>query len=805
MSLISQNISSKGLAVACLWPVIASAADEAKLAVEYKKEILPVFVNYCYDCHGDGVKKGHLALDHYESIPEMIADRGQWQKIRDHIDFRLMPPPDEYAPEDEERAKLVRWIDDAVFPVDPENPDPGHVTLRRLNRNEYQNTIRDLLGVEINVNEILPVDDSGYGFDNIGDVLTLSPLHMEKYLEAARVVLDKAIDFSAPKFPQIEIGGTELEGGGKNSGTIKLMLNNAEAAAYRQLGAEGKNDRNLYIEKVILEGPINGSPLRKKESHYLIFGKGQGGLSESAYMLAVIRNFARKAFRRPLKDGEAERYLIFLKMAKAEGEPMKYAIRQALSAVLVSPSFLFREELTVATKLGGKAMIDEHALASRLSYFLWSSMPDARLLDLADKGELRKNLRSEIKRMAESEKSQAFVGNFVGQWLQLRDMEAITTDQKVFAGFDGRMAQDMRTETEMLVKYIMHDNLPIKLLLDADFTFINERLAKHYDIKGVTGDDFRKVSLVGTPRRGLLGQGSILTLTSHSTDPPRRSGSCDSGYSCAYQYNLSWRSESTPAPAERDPRMVFEKLFGSGNAKQDALRRTKQKSILDFVMNDAKRFNSRLDSADQGKMDEYLTAVRDIEGRIENAENFRIEVPEDERPNGVPDTYQEHIRMMYEMMALGFQTDATRIATFLLAHDGSGRNFPEIGVSGGHHELSHHRGNQKSLEQLAAIDCFYAEQFAWFLEKLRKTPDGDGNLLDNSMILYGGGIQNGDRHNHNDLPVILAGHGGGIKQGRVITADEGTPMTNLYLSLMDRMGAKAERVGDSNGKFERIS
>ena len=161
--------------------------------------------------------------------------------------------------------------------------------------------------------------------------------------------------------------------------------------------------------------------------------------------------------------------------------------------------------------------------------------------------------------------------------------------------------------------------------------------------------------------------------------------------------------------------------------------------------------------------------------------------------------------MMYEMMALGFQTDTTRVASFLLAHDGSGRSFPEIGVSDGHHQISHHQGKAENLDRIASIDRFYIEQFAWFLERLKSTPDGNGNLLDNSMILYGGGIRDGNKHDHGDLPLILAGHGGGLRQGRVIRAEEGTPMTNLYLSLVDRMGAKAERIGDSNGKFERIS
>jgi Protein of unknown function (DUF1552) len=291
-----------------------------------------------------------------------------------------------------------------------------------------------------------------------------------------------------------------------------------------------------------------------------------------------------------------------------------------------------------------------------------------------------------------------------------------------------------------------------------------------------------------------------------STDPPRRSGNCDSGYSCAYVHNLSWRSETTPAPAERDPRYVFEKLFGSGDAKLDAKRRLQQKSVLDFVIEDAKRLHKRLDGDDQVKMDEYLTSVRDVERRIQNAEKFRILVPEHQRPSGIPETYSQHIRAMYEMMALAFQTDTTRIATYMMAHDGSNRTFPEIGITSAHHELSHHRGNLETLEKIGKIDRFYIEHFAWFLEKLRNTREGEGNLLDHSMIVYGGGISDGNSHDHGDLPILLAGHGSGsITQGRLITATQGTPTTNLYLSLLDRMNVKAERIGDSNGSFEAIS
>lgn len=291
-----------------------------------------------------------------------------------------------------------------------------------------------------------------------------------------------------------------------------------------------------------------------------------------------------------------------------------------------------------------------------------------------------------------------------------------------------------------------------------------------------------------------------------STDPPRSAGNCDSGYSCAYQFNLSWRSETLPAPAERDPRMVFEKLFGSGDETLDARRRAYEKSVLDFVLEDAKRMQGRLDHEDRNKMDEYFSAVRDVETRISRAEQFRKEVPEDQRPNGVPESYREHIRLMYEMLALAFRTDSTRVATFLLAHDGSNRTFTDIGIPDAHHALSHHRGNEETLRRIGEIDRFYMEQFAWFLEKLRSTPEGGGTLLDHSMIVYGGGIADGNRHNHDDLPVLLAGRGGGtLKQGRVIQTPKGTPMTNLYLSLLDRMGVRGARLGDATGELSDIS
>lgn len=296
-----------------------------------------------------------------------------------------------------------------------------------------------------------------------------------------------------------------------------------------------------------------------------------------------------------------------------------------------------------------------------------------------------------------------------------------------------------------------------------------------------------------------------------SCDAIRKSGNCDSGYSCAYQFNLAWRTPTTPVAPEPNPRLVFERLFGSGPAGQRAehlrMRQQQQRSILDFVLEDANSLQRQLTSRDKQKLDEYLTSVREIEQRIERAERFGAPPdPAVATPAGIPPSFQEHMRIMFEMLTLAFQTDSTRIATLLLAHDGSNRAFPDIGIPEGHHYLSHHRNNEGMMEKIGRIDQWYMQQFAWFLDKLDQTKDVDGkSLLDNSMIVYGCGNGDGNRHTHVNLPVILAGGGGGtLNPGRYVTFD-GVPMSNLFLSMADRMGAKSvDQFGDSTGRLEGI-
>ena len=307
-----------------------------------------------------------------------------------------------------------------------------------------------------------------------------------------------------------------------------------------------------------------------------------------------------------------------------------------------------------------------------------------------------------------------------------------------------------------------------------------------------------------------IGDRTRLASLELGTDKARLAGNCDSGYSCAYSYNISWKGEATPMPPEVDPRQVFDRLFGNGNAGEMDEARIKRdryrKSVLDFAMEDARRLKSDLGSTDRRKLDEYFTAVRELEQRIEKANRFAAELPDFERPTGIPKSYEDHLRLQFDLLALAFQTDTTRISSFIMAHDGSNRQYPFIGVRDGHHDLSHHGGDEEKKGKIAKINRFHATQFAYFIDKLKSIKEGEGSLLDNCMIVYGSGLGDGNRHNHDNLPVLLAGRGGGtIQSGRHIQFERETPMTNLFLTMLDRVGAPTERLGDSTGLLPQLS
>ena len=287
-------------------------------------------------------------------------------------------------------------------------------------------------------------------------------------------------------------------------------------------------------------------------------------------------------------------------------------------------------------------------------------------------------------------------------------------------------------------------------------------------------------------------------------------GACDAGYACAYSNTIAWRGPTTPLPMEIDPRAVFERLFGDGDTTDRAARLSRiaeDRSILDSLMQDVARLGLKLGARDRSKLGEYLEAIRDVERRIQRAEEQSArELPVIEQPAGIPPTFEEQSKLMFDMLALAYQADLTRVSTFMMGHEVSSRAYPEIGVPDAHHPLSHHQGDKEKIAKCIKVNLFHMQMFAYFVEKLRSTPDGDGSLLDHSVLMYAGGISDGNQHSHVNLPVLLIGGGSGqLKGGRHVRYPKDTPLANLHVSVLDKLGVPAGSFGDSNGQLEHLS
>ena len=720
---------------ALLTPILAPAADAlaTRGQAAFDQKIKPLLEKYCYDCHSDGTDKGDFTLDEQTDYAAMRADFVLWDHVRQQLITHVMPPEKKDKPTLQERDDLVAWIDDSVFWFDPTKPDPGHVTARRLNRTEFNNTIRDLLYVDTRPAKEFPPDDSGYGFDNIGDVLSLSPMLMEKYLRASQEVAADAFDVSTPEHADVELtakkmwshkGKTDESDGvrwfhseaeamgkftapasgsylvtvnvaateaGNEPAKIALRVNGKDVSTYDvktrwkddkgpwqritqtiQLNAgesrisvaflndhsdpmnpdASKRDRNVALDKIDIQGPSGLlAPRGSKFLRWLIgdkpvglpvlqlsgedFDKGEGdagrdtgamSLASSGYIKhgveiteagkykftlkvgaqqagdepaktelriagktvgafsvtaknqapqwfhvetdlptgnhelqvwfmndfydpatkqdrnlwihqvkvegplgkstgiqvaevpALIERLGTRLFRRPIRDDEKAKWQAFADLAIKEGESPLGALRYTLEGMIVSPAFLFRisPKPTVAPK-NGIADIDEYSLANRLSYFLWSSPPDDKLLQLAAKNELRKNLATEVNRMIGDYRGWALTEDFAGQWLQLRDMDIVSPDARRFPEWKGGIAYAMKRESQTFFDHILRGNRSVIDFLNADYSFMDRKLANFYGIQGVKSDKFEKVSLQGTTRGGILTHGSILTLTSEQT------------------------------------------------------------------------------------------------------------------------------------------------------------------------------------------------------------------------------------------------------------------------------------------------
>ena len=555
-------------------PVGNGAAVKAE--VTFQKDILPFLTNNCFACHGNGKAKADLALDKYKDDLSILNDRKVWENVIHMLQKREMPPEKERQPLQTEVDKVLAAINGVLDKLDcGAGAIVGRVTLRRLNKTEYNNTIRDLVGVDFKPAENFPADDVGYGFDNIGDVLSISPLLLEKYLDAAEAILDHAILIHEPPKPgksrvgatrlpvfitQGEVGGmmsfeegdyfvrasmgaeqsgfgavrAMLRVGGKDvqEFEIKALTNQPGVFATKvrmkpgtervsvafstaRSGLKG-GELKLYVQDIGVEGPFNTTPPLFPPSHVRLMAHREGVPPREAAR-EIIARFAAKAFRRPVQSNEVEKCLALFDAAQSQGQRFELCVRTALYRVLVSPDFLFRIELDPAGLANGIAYpVSEHELASRLSYFLWNTMPDEELMGMANQGQLRRNLEVQVRRMLRARQSESFFQSFSEQWLTLRKLDLASPDPDMFPTFNKDLRQSMIKESTLFFETIAREDRSILELLQADFVIVNEPLATLYGMAGVKGKAFVRVE--APPHRGgVLTMASVLTLNSNAT------------------------------------------------------------------------------------------------------------------------------------------------------------------------------------------------------------------------------------------------------------------------------------------------
>ncbi len=607
------NASAANDASAPAAPVVREETEEEKLRklglervrrlepiamkddVGFPHTVQPFLQKYCIDCHTGAEAMAGIGLDEYPDKAAVLENRKIWEKVFAMLDIGAMPPKDGEQPPPEEHAAVLAWLDDALHNLDCNAiDDPGRVTVRRLNINEYNNTIRDLFGVDLQPGKNFPADDVGEGFDNIGDVLSLPPLLMEKYFDAAELVADAVIS-ETMLVPTVRKSGRDFQTeGSANAGDGEISFpSQGTATATFELPADGeyvlqirasasqagdepakmritidgvewkivdvpeerernyeydwtatagahrvgvafindfydptnpnrrRRDRNLFVSHVELIGPQGGVYVEPPEVHrQFVVASPSDTQSPKQAATQVFSAQLPRIFRRPVAPAEVEPFAALVEQVVADGESYEQGVRLALQAALVSPSFLFRVEDDPRPDdpdYGRK--LRDYEIASRISYFLWSSLPDAELFALAEAGKLSQPavLEAQARRMLADPKSRALVENFGGQWLNLRNLDEIDFSRRRYREFNSDLRRDMVRETLTFFESIIREDRSIVDFLDAKYTFVNERLARFYEIPDVQGDEFRQVSLEGTPRAGLLTQASILALTSNPT------------------------------------------------------------------------------------------------------------------------------------------------------------------------------------------------------------------------------------------------------------------------------------------------
>jgi hypothetical protein len=628
-----------------------SHGAENPAAARFEDQIQPILMDYCYRCHAQGTKKGGVAFDELGPAESFVKNRNLWWAVLKNVRAGIMPPAEKPHPDSKEIRILAEWIKRDVFGSDPVEPDPGRVTIRRLNRVEYRNTIRDLMGIDFKAEEEFPPDDTGYGFDNIGDVLTVSPLLLEKYFQAAETIVKTAVPTALKILPERTYRGAEFRGAERGPNGDRLDFS-TPAKVSRSFSADHPGSYRLAIEiavqdnskpdpgpctvvfkvddhellretyhrktsktyyhafdqnftsgdhrlsfelqpqkppsgavapppvvdpvqevramlagaafqivmnrarergavpdfrivSVRIEGPMDPRHWTRSPNYGRFFPKDEPPATDPdrrQYARDVLSQFVRKAFRRPADARTIDRLIaIAEKVYTLSGKRFEEGIAQAMVAVLASPRFVFRiESVEPGRSAKSSALIDEFSLASRLSYFLWSTMPDDELFGLAEARKLRAELPRQVKRMLDDKRGRALTENFVGQWLEVRDLDGIFFNERAILRREGirlrgadternvltrDVRRAMRGETELAFEYVVRENRSVLEWIDSDYTFLNEKLAKYYGIPGVEGSEMRRVTLPkDSPRGGVLTHGTVLAVTSNPsrTSPVKR-------------------------------------------------------------------------------------------------------------------------------------------------------------------------------------------------------------------------------------------------------------------------------------------
>ncbi len=572
-------------------PVVRADEPGAARPVDdrFHNQVVPILSKYCFGCHSGDEPKGNLSLGSLKGA-DTPKDRETWETVLEMLDSRSMPPKNKSQPRDAERRIITDWIRLQLESIDCSGKrNPGRVTLRRLNRVEYNNTIRDLVGVDFQPADDFPTDDVGYGFDNIGDVLTISPILVEKYLSTAEHIAERAIVASPPREAVRRIEAKDLAGGDRLG--QRTVVSRAAATTKIPIGKDGSyvirvkafaakvanepprlivrvDDREVTTAAVVgtrdsprvvearmelkagphtitladarrqsdektASGDEPARPLividfveiaeqaKLPNSHRrIITVTPSAELASDRCARLILTEFATRAFRRPVAADDIERFVKLVMLVQEKGDTFERGIQLAVEAVLTSPHFLFRVEADPEPgDEDGIRELTDYELATRLSYFLWSTMPDEELFRLARQASLHEPavLEAQVRRMLKHRNAEALVENFAGQWLQLRDVAKVTPDPEGFPDFDDALRTAMLRETELLFDAIVKEDRSVLEFLNADYTFLNERLARHYGVADVRGDEFRRVALPANQRRGVLTHASILTLTSNPT------------------------------------------------------------------------------------------------------------------------------------------------------------------------------------------------------------------------------------------------------------------------------------------------